>query len=632
MKSDAIIQKGWDDLYADQNMLGLKGLDLTLARLNKQEQDQLDAAETTIKDATQLETRKLQIELDFDAQRANATQTAEDVWVAQQVAAYDKWQVELQKTKEQVDKINIEIATGSKEAWNIGSQAVTEDLGRIKELIDDDAKAAKAAHEAHVQWMRDLNDLSSALTSLGRVSSGEFGSVINGLASIVSSFKEASKAANDFRTAQAQGDVPGEVAAGVAGVASVAQATGSGSTAQRTIGGAATGAEVGMVAGPIGAVVGGVVGGVVGFIRGSSGPTQQTLTGRATEKTFEESFGGTQGADAVTQMYAALTPIYEAQGKSVNDLRQQIDQMFADESKGAKAVTQDIAGINAVVNQQQQDQTDLTNAVQQYGFSIEELGPAMQKQQLTQQATSLANQWTLLVQSGISVGTVTQHMSGALNDYLQQAIACGQEVPQEMKPIIESMIQQGTLTDANGNKITDLASSGITFSSTMTQGFDRIVTRLDTLLQGMGLLPATFDKTTTAAGGLTNILDLVAQKAHQAADEINGIQMPNNPDTNHTSLPAFASEAYVRRPTLALIGDVAGGELVIKPSTLAKYMNAATIAGASGAMGGAHIETTVNVDASGSFFRDRASMNDLADVMVEALSDRVRSIVPLGLR
>jgi DNA-binding transcriptional MerR regulator len=46
-------------------------------------------------------------------------------------------------------------------------------------------------------------------------------------------------------------------------------------------------------------------------------------------------------------------------------------------------------------------------------------------------------------------------------------------------------------------------------------------------------------------------------------------------------VPAFASEAYVRRPTLAMVGDVAGGEFVLKPATIARWMQGAAAAGAA---------------------------------------------------
>ena len=51
------------------------------------------------------------------------------------------------------------------------------------------------------------------------------------------------------------------------------------------------------------------------------------------------------------------------------------------------------------------------------------------------------------------------------------------------------MADQGELVDENGEKISDLEKSGIRFSETMTQGFDRVVAKLDELiarLQGAG--------------------------------------------------------------------------------------------------------------------------------------------------
>src|SRR5439155_418923 len=42
---------------------------------------------------------------------------------------------------------------------------------------------------------------------------------------------------------------------------------------------------------------------------------------------------------------------------------------------------------------------------------------------------------------------------------------------------------------------------------------------------------------------------------------------------------AFASEAYVRYPTLATVGDVVGGEFVLKPSTIASWLETASQGG-----------------------------------------------------
>jgi hypothetical protein len=111
----------------------------------------------------------------------------------------------------------------------------------------------------------------------------------------------------------------------------------------------------------------------------------------------------------------------------------------------------------------------------------------MQKQKLDEQAKELANDWSLLVKSGIDVVTVDQKMASSTWDYLQMAKKTGQEVPAAMKPVIQSMIDQGVFTDENGKKITDMGQLGIKFSETMTAGFDRIVARLDALLGKLGV-------------------------------------------------------------------------------------------------------------------------------------------------
>jgi hypothetical protein len=51
------------------------------------------------------------------------------------------------------------------------------------------------------------------------------------------------------------------------------------------------------------------------------------------------------------------------------------------------------------------------------------------------------------------------------------------------------MIELGTLTDANGNKITDLEGSGITFAQTMTEGFQSVVGAIKELTKALGGVP-----------------------------------------------------------------------------------------------------------------------------------------------
>jgi hypothetical protein len=250
-----------------------------------------------------------------------------------------------------------------------------------------------------------------------------------------------------------------------------------------TIGGALGAAIPG-----IGALIGPAIEGLsklFGKIFG--GPSQAELDGRKLEASFEAQFGSFQ------KMLNAVGDVYKATGRTYEMATADVKALLDAEKQGGAAVQTVLDKINGAFNEQAQDAADLTAAIEKYGFTIEQLGPAMQKQKLDDQAKELANSWRLLVGSGIDVVAVDQKMAATTWDYLQIAKKTGQEVPAAMKPIIQSMLDQGVFTDEAGNKLTDMAQLGIKFSETMSAGFDRVVDKLQTLLEGLGLVPKALD-------------------------------------------------------------------------------------------------------------------------------------------
>lgn len=186
--------------------------------------------------------------------------------------------------------------------------------------------------------------------------------------------------------------------------------------------------------------------------------------------------GGFQG------MMVKVGAAYAAQGLSAAQASTDIQAMFAAEKLGGDAAAVAVNKVNDILNAQKQDAADLDAAIQKYGFSISELGQTMQRQKLTEQAVQLENDFRLLAGSGIDVDTVLGRMGSSINDFLHLAMQTGSEVPAEMEPMLQKMVDLGTLTDANGNAITDLGASGITFSQTMTQGFQSVVDKLTELI------------------------------------------------------------------------------------------------------------------------------------------------------
>jgi hypothetical protein len=354
----------------------------------------------------------------------------------------------------------------------------------------------------------------------------------------------------------------------------------------KTIGG-----TLGKLGGPIGAAIGSLAGPLIDLIANIGGPSKQELEGRKIEASFEQSFGGFQ------KMMDAVGAAYAATGRGAQQAQADVKALMDAEKQGGAQTQAMVDKINAAFSEQKQDASDLTAAIGKYGFSIEQLGPAMQKQNLDGQAKVLMNDWRLLVGSGMDVVTVDQKMADSTWNYLQMAKKTGQEVPEAMKPVIQSMLEQGVFTDENGDKITEMKDLGITFSQTMTQGFDKVVTKLQELLEKMGKVPAAL----AAASGPINVD--VNLNAHW--------NIPDTPDFGGAMRDG--GDFMVTRPTLFLAGE-AGPERAT--------FSGANKAGSS--MGGVNVYVTVEGNVS--------TERDLADALQSHLMDVLRSQRQFGLR
>jgi hypothetical protein len=149
------------------------------------------------------------------------------------------------------------------------------------------------------------------------------------------------------------------------------------------------------------------------------------------------------------------------------------------------AVTALQTKLGAFANEQAADAERLTAAIQRYGFSFEELGPKLQNQKLHEQSIELIEDWRVLVGAGIDIDTVSGKMAASMNSYLGLALKTGAEVPAALRPILEHMVSLGVLTDASGEKVTDLGLLNIHWSETMTAGFDRVVAKLQQLIDSL---------------------------------------------------------------------------------------------------------------------------------------------------
>jgi hypothetical protein len=231
----------------------------------------------------------------------------------------------------------------------------------------------------------------------------------------------------------------------------------------------------------IGSLLGPAISGLTKLFGGLFGG-EGKKTNRARDSAIDE-FTGISGDKGASQ--AKFRELATAAGVANTEL----DKLFSTKrTKEFESAMDSISKrINTFSSEQEADSARLAAAIEKYGIAFEEAGAAFQKQKLDEQAKELVEDWRVLVGSGIDLGVVNDKMSDAINEYLQTAIRVGQEVPSAMRPILQKMLEQGTLTDEAGVAITDMEAAGIHFSETMTEGFDKVVKKLDELIQKLGL-------------------------------------------------------------------------------------------------------------------------------------------------
>ncbi len=325
-----------------------------------------------------------------------------------------------------------------------------------------------------------------------------------------------------------------------AGLAILGQVIGPGQGKGRgALSGAMTGAGIGTMIMPgIGTAIGAGIGGLVGLFRGKG--AEGKATNRMRDQAIAELTGisgdkfGSQEAFRKMAMDAGIASA-------------ELDKLFS--TKRTKDFESSLASIQARIgtftDEREADQARLTAAIEKYGFTIEQLGPALQKQRLDEQAKELIEDWRVLVGAGVDISTVNEQMSEAINEYLQTAVRLGTEVPAAMRPVLQKMLEQGKLTDEAGNAITDMEAAGIRFSETMTEGFDRVVKKLDELISKL-----------IAAGDAANSLDTsgMVEPRVPGPDDFAGPRVPGPEDLVPVPMAAGGS-GRVYKPTLFLAGE-----------------------------------------------------------------------------
>jgi len=252
-----------------------------------------------------------------------------------------------------------------------------------------------------------------------------------------------------------------------------------------------------------------------------------------------------------------------------------------------------------------------------YKISIDALGPAFQQQRLSDMAQQIIDDFTLLNKGGTDTGTILSGMSPKISDLVNQSIRYGTEIPANMKPWIENLIQAGLLTDANGNKITDL--TNMKFGAPVATEYEKIQTSIKDLIVKMGDL----------IGKIGEMTDRIDQMTRPRTIDI-GFNVAPEPDlsgvpgyTEDRSMggiipnPKYlASGGFVPRGTDTVPAMLTPGEGVLRRDAVSRLMRG------DWPQGGGSMSISIDNITVGSFDSDADAETKMGRALVRGLKRR----------
>jgi hypothetical protein len=202
--------------------------------------------------------------------------------------------------------------------------------------------------------------------------------------------------------------------------------------------------------------LGSLMGPLLSGIASKIGGLFKTGDGRKAVEDFASSFGG---FDALHRKLGELGAAGEqywiklTQGVGKNNpaqAKQVIDE-----------ITAALAGNQQFLDGLVPDWQEAVDIAAKYGGTVEQLGPKFQQQQLSKQAEDLVVDMKKLQAAGASVNDILSFMGDDIQKVVKHAMQYGLEVPAAMKPVLQTMVDQGLLTDDKLDELIDRLAGGV---------------------------------------------------------------------------------------------------------------------------------------------------------------------------
>jgi hypothetical protein len=246
------------------------------------------------------------------------------------------------------------------------------------------------------------------------------------------------------------------------------------------------------IANQAGKFLGDKLGKTLGSAVGSVIPIVGTMLGSVVGSGIGKLIGGLFGGDKEKKQVEEMRRKFLESAGGIEELKRQakeanipLENLF--NARKVKDYERAVKEVSAALDTQNRANEAVQQAMERWGLTVDEMGPKFAAQRLNEQAMSLYQDWEVLRASGADMLAVTEKMAPSINEWFNSAIAAGQGIPENMRPMLEKMLEMGTLVDANGEKLTSL--EGVNFTQTLEEGLQRTIAAINALVVALGGIP-----------------------------------------------------------------------------------------------------------------------------------------------
>ncbi len=230
---------------------------------------------------------------------------------------------------------------------------------------------------------------------------------------------------------------------------------------------------------------------------------------------FKNLFGGGSAGRDTVKSFAASMGGFDALHKQLNDLGSLGEKLWinltqgvgrnnpAEAKRAIGAISDALAALpqykslmDQIAEAGRTDWQKLDEAAKRYGIDIATLGGTFQAQRLHDGWQQIIDDMDLFSRGGADMGQILAGMGPKISELVQQSIAFGTVIPENMRPWIQQLMDSHQLLDASGKEITDI--STMTFGETMQTTLANLNQTLKDLIATLGGVPGAAQ---TAVGG-----------------------------------------------------------------------------------------------------------------------------------